>query len=243
MKQCPYCGQNLEDGDRFCGACGRQLSPAMIAAAPSPDWGVFPAKKKKTTVRRVLVIVGAVILIVAVVFGVRYYQSTRPVSLDAYERIVEDDWKITNPYNEYSQLPEYSGGQYGSLNSARVIAELGYNEQTRSQRSIKKVLHTKLPAYYSSQQADINAAYDLWLKESIELTPYYKEAMQAPSISSFNSAIKSMEAVKKKYEGDPNKQDSAGKNYSDVRDRCTKALTSLGMYDKINKNIRNWFQF
>ncbi|MBQ1162024.1 zinc ribbon domain-containing protein, partial [Streptomyces sp. A73] len=54
LSACPSCAEPLEEGDRFCGACGADLEAAAAAAAaaqssPAPRSDVPPAPRHAPT--------------------------------------------------------------------------------------------------------------------------------------------------------------------------------------------------
>jgi serine/threonine-protein kinase len=48
MQPCPYCATLLDDGARFCGACGRPITPTAGASVPSPAAAAPSAKAEKS---------------------------------------------------------------------------------------------------------------------------------------------------------------------------------------------------
>ena len=64
MKQCPYCGAEVPEGDLYCGECGRKVEAAPpLSTAP-------PAAKKKFPVLPVAIGVGIVLCLCAAIVGV-----------------------------------------------------------------------------------------------------------------------------------------------------------------------------
>ena len=66
--KCENCGEELEEGQKFCGNCGKKL-PKHVQAV---------SRKKRLPL--ILMIVGALLLIIAVVLYFTFFSESAPVS-------------------------------------------------------------------------------------------------------------------------------------------------------------------